>query len=375
MELLEILSDYLSNPAFNDRYVKEEHGHHGSREFFKGKDIEALWNLVLKVPESLSHIIVGHLPESAGLSSGIPKHVLEGMSNRQLETLLERPDVGLTELRHRKFRELTHGDSLRSAAIFYNFDLTNEEFAEIFSKSDPERSRDLSSITILAQDLRLCVYEAVVHALSVCEWSWGKGSDLDHAKRAFEAKLHRLKGWQRDKELGELKVYRLAVRAVPWRSEDKGYPPGGELAFLEEAVVEGDTWATFMAFSKKWDEAPYRTRRLEKYLPKIWEAGEENRPALDDDDINDFDRLADRVANRLADLFAAVQDEPGEEGSKLAQALSKLSVHATVAQERTLEALNSVKTELAELRRSHDRQRVFAWVVIGLLAGLFFVGR
>jgi hypothetical protein len=243
------------------------------------------------------------------------------------------------------------------------------------SKPDPERSSDISSIAILAQDLRLCVYEGIFHALSVCEWSWGRGSDLDHAKRAFEAKLQRLKGWRRDKELTELKLYRLAVRAVPWKRNEDGYPSCGELAFLEEAVIEGDTWATFVAFSKKWDEAPYRTRRLEKYLPKIWEAGEEERPTLDEDDINDSDRLADRVASRLADFFAAVRNESEEEGSKLAQALGKLSMHATVAQERTLEAVNSVKAELAELRRSHNRQRVFAWVVIGLLAGLFFVGR
>jgi hypothetical protein len=373
MELMEILSDYLANPGFRDRYVKEGRSYHGSRKFFKGEDIEALWDLVLKVPDSLSHVIIGHLPEGAGLSSGIPKHVLEGMSNHQLETLLERPDVGLTELRHQKFREQGQGDSLRSAAIFYNFDLTNEEFAEIFSKPDQERSRELTSIAMLAQDLRLCVYAAIFDALSVSEGSWG--GDFDYAKRAFENKLQRLKGWQRDKELGELKLYRLAVGAVPWRREDKGYPPVGELAFLEEAVVEGDTWATFVAFSKKWDEAPYRTRRLEKHLPRICEAGEERRPTLDEDDISDTDRLADRVANRLADLFAAARDEPEGEESKLAQALGKLSVHATVAQERTLDALNSVKAELADLSRSLNRQRAFFWAVIGLLIVMLFVGR
>jgi hypothetical protein len=152
-------------------------------------------------------------------------------------------------------------------------------------------------------------------------------------------------------------------------------PPIGELVFLEEAVVEGDTWATFVAFSKKWGEAAYRTRRLKKYLPKIWEAGEEGSPTLDEDDVNDADQLADRVANRLADLFVTARDEPGGKESKLAQALGKLSVHATVAQEKTLEAVNSLKADLADLSRSHHRQRVFAWIVIGLLVGLFFVGR
>jgi len=47
------------------------------------------------------------------------------------------------------------------------------------------------------------------------------------------------------------------------RGEVVAAPPGGEFTFLEEAVVEGDTWATFVAFSKSWEEANYRTTRIE----------------------------------------------------------------------------------------------------------------
>jgi hypothetical protein len=147
------------------------------------------------------------------------------------------------------------------------------------------------------------------------------------------------------------------------------------LAFLKEAVVEGDTWATFVAFCRKWDEGRFLTKRLERHLPKIWEAGEEDGFAPDEEDIGDADQLADRVANKLADLLAAAHGETEEGESKLARALGKLSVHATVAQEKTLEAVNSVKAELAQLSRSQRRQRATVWTVIGLLFAFLAIWR
>lgn len=384
IELVEILLDYLNKPEFKDRYIKDRLSYDGFGEFLAGKDIEALWELVLKVPESISHVLIEHLPESAGLSSGIPKHVLDGMSDRQLRTMFDRSDIGLQKLRKQKFLEAAEEEGeeknyaknfMQGAAITYAFDLTNEEFTEILSKPDKARVRILKNLSMEAQNLRLCLYEAIHDALFVSEVS-PMGTDYEYAewaKRSFERKLKELKGYQRDKELKELRLYRLAVQAIPWKKDEKGYPPSGELAFLEEAVVEGDTWATFAAFSKSWEEAYYRTKRLEKCLPRIWEAGEEENFTLDEDDVDDADQLADRVANKLSDLLATARGEPDEEESKLAQALGKLSGHATVAQEKTLESVNSTKAALAELRHAHDRQRIFTWIVIGLLVTLLFM--
>lgn len=385
IELFEILTDYLEKPEFTGRYAKDRLSYDGFGEFLAGKDIEALWELVLKVPESISHVLIEHLPESAGLSSGIPKHVLDGMSDRQLQTLFDRPDIGLQELRKQKFLEAAEGedeeknyvkDFMQGAATTYAFDLTNDEFAEILSKPDKQRVRILKNLSMMAQDLRLCLYEAIHDALFVSEVS-PMGTDYEYAewaKRAFERKIKEIKGWQRDKELKELRLYRLAVQAVPWKKGEEGYSPSDELAFLEEAVVEGDTWATFAAFSKRWEETYYQTKRLEKCLPRIWEAGEEENFTMDEDDVDDADQLADRVANKLTDLLATARGEPDEEESKLAQALGKLSGHATVAQEKTLESVNSLKAELAELREAISRKRLLYWIVIGLLLVLLFVG-
>lgn len=384
IELFEILADYLKKAEFRGRYAKDRGSYDGFGEFLAGKDIEALWELVQKVPESISYVLIECLPESAGLSSGIPKHVLDGMSDRQLQTLFDRPDIGLKELRKQKFLEAAveedeeknyAKDLMLGAATTFAFDLTNDEFSEILSKPDEQRVKILKNLSMNAQDLRLCLYEAIHDALFVSEVS-PMGTDYEYsewAKRSFERKLKELKGWQRDNELKELRLYRLAVQAVPWKRGKEGYSPSDELAFLEDAIVEGDTWTTFAAFSKRWEETYYRTKKLEKCLPRIWEAGEEESFILDKGDVYDTDQLADRDANKLTDLLATARGEPDEEESKLAQALGKLSGHATVAQEKTLESVNSLKAELAELREAINRQRLLNWIVIGLLLVVLLV--
>ena len=109
VELFEILTDYLNKPEFKESYVERQRSYDGFARVQSSKDIEALWELVLKVPENLSHVIIEHLPESAGLGSDIPKQVLEGMSDRQLQTLFYRADIGLDKFRKKKFFEITEG--------------------------------------------------------------------------------------------------------------------------------------------------------------------------------------------------------------------------------------------------------------------------
>jgi hypothetical protein len=383
LEIFEILSDYLDKAAFKAEYADDRSSYDGFVEHSKGADIEALWELVLKVPAYISHVLIANLPERAGMSSGIPTGVLDGMSARQLTTLFYRPDIGLEELRKRKFFEGADEtdyakDHMQSAAITHVVDFTNDEFAQILSKPDKQRVTILRNLSLMARGLRLCLYEAIHDVLFTSEVSPTGGDyvDAEFAKRTFEGKLKQLKGWEREKQLLELKLYRLAVQAVPWNKKKQGSLPSGKLVFLKEALVEGDTWATFVAFCREWDEAHFIRKSLgcgTEHLPRIWEAGEEDDLSLDEDGMQDADRLGGRVADRLADLLATIHNNPGEE-PKLSQALGKLSVHATVVQEKTLDAVNSVKAELAQLSRSQHRQRVISWTVIGLLVAMLVIG-
>lgn len=391
-ELLEILTDYLNKQSFGERYGK---GHQfddtydGFALYLDGKDIDTLWELVPKVPEVLSQVLIKHLPEAAGLSSEIPAHVIKSMNDNQLTTLLGRTDIGLEEMRKQIFfrtdetteegkededkTELSR-DILLSAAIRNNFDLSNKEFAQILAKPDKQRVRDLKDLSFSAQDLRLCLYDAIHDALFVSDVS-PLGDDYQSAwdaKQTLERKLKELKGWQRKMQLMQLKLYRLAEQAVPWKKGEEGHPPSGELAFLEDAVVKSDTWATFMAFSNEWDNRSYQTKRLEKHLPKIWEAGEEDDIVYDEDDVDDSEGLADRVANRLSALLTTASSSPEDGDSELVDAVSKLTAYTTVAQERAFEAVDLIKRELVELRQAHTKHRVYMFIVIGLLVLLLF---
>lgn len=143
IELWEILSDYLNRDEFRKYYDPNTmSSYDGFHEFTRGKDIEALWRLVLKIPEGVSHVLIQHLPVDVGLSSGIPDEVLSGMTDGQLETLFRRNDIGYSWLRKKIFFEADKKrDRVRRAAILYNFDLTYDEFPAILRKSPEEKER------------------------------------------------------------------------------------------------------------------------------------------------------------------------------------------------------------------------------------------
>lgn len=275
IELFEILSDYLNKREFLEHYRRDRLSYDGYGEYLKGEDIVALWNLVLKLPIWVSLELIRTLPTSAGFKSNIPENVLSALNDPQLAELLYRKDVELEELRKKTFFEAGEEQwYVKNAAISYNCNLTYQEFAEILAKPVKKKVHELIDLTN-AHDLSLCLYEAIEDSLfnidsdEVPPTSW---EYAEFAKRSFDQKLLELQGYERDKEIRELRLYRLARQAVPWKTSEKGYPPSGELEFLAESIVEGDTWATFMAFSAAWQNQ--RRSELEKYLPRIDEIDE-----------------------------------------------------------------------------------------------------
>jgi hypothetical protein len=283
--------------------------------------MEALWHLVLKLPERISHVLIKNLPPGSGLSRGIPDDVLNAMTDRQLVTLFDRTDIGLPELRKKMFFEvINERDNVRCAAIGCNFDLEYPEFQTILAKPDEEKVRDLRVLATMANDLSLCLFDAIHDALfntDVGMFSW---EDAEFARDALKRKLATLQGWQRKEELRELQLYRLARRAVPWKETDQGSPPSGELAFLAESVVEGDTWGTFMAFFKEWSCRSWQTKELEKHLPDIAELLEDDleydAPSDDDDLLKDTEST-DRIEERLTDMLSTLTTKMGDTETSL----------------------------------------------------------
>ena len=280
-ELYEILADYLINPSFKYWYRGEAHLV-GEGIWAAEEDIEALWQLIPKIPEKLSYVLLAHLPEGVGdfwTSAQIPQAVLDQLTSHQLKTLLYRDDIELEKFRKQIFRKPADRlDNLRCAAISRNFDLTYREFSNILQKPDEEKFSILRDLSF-AGDLSLVLYQALHDILNEgkgCDDDWQNlGDDAETAVTYMNHRQKELEGSQKQHQFTELKLYKLAETAAPWKKGEEGYQPSGKLEFLAPLTVPGDTWKTFMNYSEEWGK--YRTQREElvKELPRSFEIEEE----------------------------------------------------------------------------------------------------
>ncbi|MGD0232502.1 MAG: hypothetical protein ABSC19_19470 [Syntrophorhabdales bacterium] len=371
IELFEILSDFVNRSSFREHYSDshwENPPYDGWGEYTAGKDIEALWKLVSKLPEGISNVLIEHLPLGAGLRPDIPESVLKEMTPHQLATLLYREDVQVRELRKNLFlRPIKDGpaDQVLHAAVSCHLDLSYAEFAELLAKSERDKIDALEKLT-WARDLNLAVYEATIDMLSSSHitncgdglFSW-----------PFEQRIGRLEGWRRDEQLRELRLYRLARQSVAWKKEDTAYPFPTELDFLSKIVAEGnDTWTTFMRFSKSW-ASRLNTEQLEKHLPCIEEAGEKDYEE-DDHTADNFAEFTKGLNEQLSTILAKINGDNEGESPTLAAALKEVTSYMAEGVGKSLEAIGNLRSELLQLRSIHNRQNFLLFVVIGLLVWL-----
>jgi hypothetical protein len=234
---------------------------------------------VPELPEGITHVLIQNLPAGIGPRSSahfdlcLPEDVLTRLNDQQMSILFDRPDV---DLRKAKFFA---SEELRCAAARHNLRLSYEDFSKVLARSEEERVdflRDLS----LARDLDLCFYDAIEEAADGLERHYDY-VDLG-AGDSLERRLRELRGWERQRQIRELRLYRLA--ALVSASEDPG-TLADELKFLACLIVKGDAWATFMEFSRSWEASP-DAKKLERYLPDAEpeqdSVGEGESPAPDD---------------------------------------------------------------------------------------------
>ena len=301
-ELVHLVLEYVTNPHFKSHYGREI-GYDGYGEYLRGKDITALWSLVANVSERTSCVLIRNLPEESGTCTGIPDETLNGMTRRQLEILLERPEIGLKMLRKKIFFQSVGSedepsdptDCLRVCAISHNFQLTNDEFAEVLARDEKKKAELLTDLARYASDLSLCILQAVHDVLRDTDWSkdadphgllWEAAVEADNR---FSEKLARLKDCGREWEAHDWRLYGLAKRAVPWKKGEKGNLPSAELGFLAEHVKEGDTWGTSMAFSRAWEGNRWevKIKGLDKLLQRRFPLTEEERQVyLEEDSVD-----------------------------------------------------------------------------------------
>lgn len=372
IEIYEILSDYVNKPEFKSYYISEGISYDGYGEYLDEKDIEALWRLVPILPDGVSHLLIKNLPFGAGLSPRIPDDVLSEMSDRQLTTLFYRPGIRLTELRKKIFFETDEKrDQVKNAAMSQAFDLDYEEFAEILAKPEAEKVRSLGNLAVMARDLSVCLYDVIHDVLFTTDVGMhGRWEDAAYARNSIEEKLSQLQGWVRDRQICELRLYRLAKKAVPWKRTERGYPPRDELEFMADSIITGDTWATFMAFSEEWARNGWRTKRLEKYLPRIAEIqGDDTTDdsKTDEEDAMCAAQLENRLEVRLSEVISALTTQTAEKDTRLIDALSELPAHQIDFHEKIIRLVNNFESSNKELRSAQNRQKLLFYIVIVLL--------
>ncbi len=344
IEIYEVLADYLVKPSFRKHYARD-HWTDGGAAYSAGRDISALWQLVTKTTPVSAHLLVETLPQGAGLQPRIPQNVLNGLNEDQLETLLRRDDIDLTDFRKNLFNRpgVKHLDGVRCAAVSSNFSLDNAEFAAVLALPEEERVGTLRDLAVFATDLRLCLYDAINDILTSTEVvnAWEASWDAESARNAMERKLKQLSGWRREHEIRELRIYRLARQAVPFNSGQTPHRPSNELEFLVEHIADGDTWATFAAFEEAWNKNHPKAKRLERHLPRIY--GIDDDLDVDLRTVEQPSELAARVEEKLKEVLSAVSTKSSDDRQTgIAEALSKVATHITIFQERAREMLTEM---------------------------------
>ena len=361
IEVYEMLSEYVTGKWFKRiycrDYIVEDFLEYGSLT----EDIKALWNLVLRLPVGVSRIFIESLPPIDGdlVPIGNPRGVmretdasdiLESLSDYQLAWLLRRQDIRLRDFREKLFHDVDNKpEFVREAAASYYFNLKDDDFTRILNKPEIEKKGELRFLSWGAKDLRLCIYEAIGDVL---HWTTLFDTGLS-AKERFNEKIVRFQGAPSGLELQEVRLYRLAKMAVPWNQDEEGALPE-EFEFLREEMVKGDTWATFIAFSKvKKDRQKDFTwsAHLEKTLEDIFPV-EGVRPHVEESDLTDL-----AIEENITEILSTLSNYTDEEKTKLAKAFTQLTI---LVQEKTTRRLDDMMEDVDDLKREMGNRAIEA---------------
>ncbi|MFZ0256418.1 MAG: hypothetical protein WAN46_12380 [Gammaproteobacteria bacterium] len=386
VELLEILCDYVNNSYSQTRCSQidwRDPSSHADWEI--GQDLEALWRLVPMLPNAASKLLIKQLPERAGFSFEIPHEVLDSFTDEQAIWLLERPDIEVKALRKAIALGREGRDKpVRISAMKHNFDLSYQEFSALIfdakqvrtseanltplDLANKEKIHTLQELASGAEHLSPVLYQALRDLLLETPLTI-RGAP--HAAGLARQRLHR---WLEDhheqpyeQQRRELRLYRLAKEAVPWNRHRKGYKPAGELSFLGDKVEEGDTWATFRAFSEAWKDSG--SARLDKYLPRLHEIGEIS--IATDDEESGTVRLVEATQqiegrfNEILDILRQSHDQKDNDSKRVTELEKTLRAlqDEAVASRKALEPLNARLGRMEKL----DRIRVALFIVLALL--------
>jgi hypothetical protein len=276
-EIYDAVLEYLCNPEVLRWLQESSYDYFGDTAWEEG--FKALWGLLPKVPTSVAHSLVVHLPWEGVRSAEPPSEVLTWLeTSPYLESLLWREDAPLLELRRKVFFSTDPKyDGIKPAAVSHNFCAAPEELHELFTQN----SKLLDTLAAFCDfpvggPLAEFTPFTPVTVLALKDSAWARRSDpflvdKDKLEQRFKSALAELKGSDREKGLRLLKIYRLAQKVVRWSRDEYGPDLSAlpePLNFLGDKVISGDTWGTFIGFAERID---WRFGRFDHLLPHLEE--------------------------------------------------------------------------------------------------------
>ena len=314
-EIMDLLWDYATSPGFKKML---RNAHRVYDEWPGPDDCQALWALVIALPGDTSYPLIEHLTADRSITSD----VLEMLSDRQINWLLNRREVHLRDFR-RKIYERPGEDNkgLREVALRWNF-VESDGLSEVFEMPKDPRSRLLKDIVEFADDLTLTMYAAIRDTLRRDgEEKSARLSDDRMCKRGRW--ISNQPGYDVTAEVMDLRVYLLAERVLPWKQrsgvsetrdkdnvtlEDEPEPDPdlslleGDLQFLQRYLM-ANTWETYRHFADRLlHRSDVNVSALSKNLPDYRLTGVQLPPPSNLDVFNEVWHLRERE-NKMQNSF------------------------------------------------------------------------
>lgn len=282
------------------------------------RELERFWSLVSKISGTKSAmLIIEYFPFMESDNENFLINVLPCLDKYEIRNFLRRKDILLHDFRKKVFlsEDQQYSTNMREAAASRNLELTAQDFHEIIINKDTTLIELLIKINQYAydQDLRpvyLLVLDKYQRKLPGYDYQkiYDKKYIVEHIKKYPK--------WERKKIILEVAIYRIANYLVPFDQENE---PGAieyldnDFHFLKLKVIQNDTWATYMEFSKiRWSSLIERkllkefgsefVRDNETYLENSWELFE-----LEKGGGKLFERKIDCLYERVIKIEEAVE--------------------------------------------------------------------
>lgn len=338
-EMVDVARQYLTWKPIGER-LKETEDYaasfeDGYAEYSAGKSLDALWEIIPKLPRAVGFVMLSHLPEEGGLTGGIGGGVLDSLDNHQRQVLLYREDIRLDSWRREQF-EMAEDKNTRLAALANPRLRLNDSVIStlVYQPGEPEEE-GLRKFDEL-QDLANFYYGAsMAQSSAIAKLIRNAPNAVSKARmfsdnQAFNICERRVKTLDRhimEMEFRELQLLEMIWKLVPMDGDIADQCP----AVFQPHMIPGNPWVSYL-----------QLREVEK---------------------------AARIYNKDGfELKRTIEENRSNWNFGLPIPSELWGNPAAPAEENRLDAaMRTLSLKLNELSASVDRIRILLWVLIVVL--------